>query len=324
MSAALEQLEAALRDVQVIRYCQLASSVIIVYDHLVTIDQEFELIWNSSRSFGKMVFLANRYYALMTVIFNTYALFSPNVTDSLCLHWYRWQGWTGVIAFIFAEIILQLRLYALYFLNKKLLAFMVSFCILAAAASAGIMGYVIYHISASSNTIPGTKFCVAQNIPIGFYTFWIPMLVSESLLCALALYRGIDNIWGGGLFRTGKRLVEILIRESVFYFLVMFATYLANTIVFMLGTESEIEIPIGFAVALSCVMGNRLCLNVRGMISPMTRHDDGSEVGSLTTQERITFAPQHRVELNTSDRWELTHIELGELRTMRAERIKSR
>lgn len=65
----------------------------------------------------------------------------------------------------------------------------------------------------------------------------------------------------------------------------MFATYLTNAIVFIVGTvgslpsslahllildesfkSSEIEIPIGFAVALSCVMGNRLCLNVRGVI----------------------------------------------------------
>ena len=46
----------------------------------------------------------------------------------------------------------------------------------------------------------------------------------------------------------------------------MFATYLANTIVFVVGTATEFEIPIGFSVAFACVLANRLCLNTRGMV----------------------------------------------------------
>ena len=46
----------------------------------------------------------------------------------------------------------------------------------------------------------------------------------------------------------------------------MFATYLANTIVFVVGTATEVEIPIGFSVALACVLANRLCLNTRGLV----------------------------------------------------------
>lgn len=48
----------------------------------------------------------------------------------------------------------------------------------------------------------------------------------------------------------------------------IFATYLVNTVLFITQSDSEVEIPIGFAVALSVVLSNRLCLNVRGYIRP--------------------------------------------------------
>jgi len=254
-------------DVQTIRYSELASSTVIIYDHLITLDQEYNLIWTSPWSRGKCLFLLNRYYTLITVVFNNYALFSPEITDSFCLRWYRWQGWTGVISFVIAELILQLRLYALYLLDKRVLILMAASSLLAVAASAGVMGSVLARITATSHPFSGYHFCIADNISDHFYAFWIPMLVSESVLCGLAVFRFFQNCHRGStVFQTGRRLVENLIRDSVFYFVVMFATYLANTILFVVGTATKVEIPIGFAVALSCVLGNRLCLNVRGMI----------------------------------------------------------
>ncbi|KAL6300315.1 hypothetical protein BKA93DRAFT_829143 [Sparassis latifolia] len=350
----LTELTGALHDIRIIRYSELASSMIIVYDHLITFNDELELIWNSSLSLGKCLFLVNRYYALVSVIFNNYgALFSSNtlgyvvtlfsflsssvqpIYHRFSLHWYKWQGWTGVVTFVLAEMILQLRLYALYFFSKKVLIIMASTCIIATAFSAVVMGWVLSRISASSDAIPGIKFCVATGVSHHFWTFWVPMLVSESVLCALALYRGFQNYYGGTLFRTGKRLVEVLIRDSAFYFVVMFATYLVNAIVFIVGTSNEVEVPIGFAVALSCVLGNRLCLNVRGMI----RHDYDDSLTTMTapSAHRLDFAHSpprpharpsphphihaHHREANIDfwDRTELSHIEMTDLREMRAE-----
>lgn len=46
------------------------------------------------------------------------------------------------------------------------------------------------------------------------------MLVSESVLCALALYRGVQNTRRGAtIFQTGRKLVATLIRDAVIYFI---------------------------------------------------------------------------------------------------------
>lgn len=77
-------------------------------------------------------------------------------------HFYRWQGWTGLIACLLAEgthafdfrfafwliwlsyliAILQMRLYALYSLNKKILALMLSCWVVCL----GISAYVMYTV----------------------------------------------------------------------------------------------------------------------------------------------------------------------------------
>lgn len=76
------------------------------------------------------------------------------------LRYYHWQGWTGLIACMIAEsalqlplnglslnlnftAILQMRLYALYFLNKRILYLMVGSFILTSASAATIMSIAI-------------------------------------------------------------------------------------------------------------------------------------------------------------------------------------
>ena len=83
--------------------------------------------------------------------------------------------------------------------------------------------------TADAHAIPGTPFCVPLNLPGWLFTYWIPMLVSESVLCALAIYRGVQNTRRGTtLFQTGRKLVATLIRDAVIYF-VMYVLFAGTT-----------------------------------------------------------------------------------------------
>ena len=83
------------------------------------------------------------------------------------INWFRWQGATGIIAFAlgertskdvfvhssyhlnscsFSTVILQLRLYALYFLDKRVLAFMICTFLACLAASATLISIGLSHV----------------------------------------------------------------------------------------------------------------------------------------------------------------------------------
>ncbi|KAF7300476.1 hypothetical protein HMN09_00931800 [Mycena chlorophos] len=265
-----------LHDIETIRYAQLASSAIIVFDHIITFDEEVKLIWKSSWSMGKALFVINRYYTLVSVVINNYALFSPvPLTDSVRLAFLKWQGWTGLFTCVVAQIILQMRLYALYYLNKRVLALMLTLFVISTASAGAIMGTVLSWIVATSHPIPipalDVNFCVpVSGIPRWFFVYWVPMLSFEALLCVLALYRGFQTFRASGtLYQSGRHLVGILIRDSVLYFLVMFASYFTNLLMWSLARTSLLEVPIAFSVAFSCVLCNRIVLNVREVKSEL-------------------------------------------------------
>ncbi|KAJ7895502.1 hypothetical protein B0H14DRAFT_2333890, partial [Mycena olivaceomarginata] len=266
-------------------------------------------------SMGKALFIINRYYILTSVMYVPIVsiLHSVQLTLELSLHFFHWQGWTGLIACMIAEVILQMRLYALYFLNKKVLALMVATFVVSSASSAVIMGTVLQGIKAHSHPILGTTFCVPDGVPDYFFAFWLPIILFESLLCGLALYRGFQTFRAAGtLFQSGRHLVAILIRDSVLYFLVMFATYLTNMLVWASASTNFLEIPIAFSVALSCCLGNRIILNVREVNREIveTKEPSGESIKHQARETRSSFfGPSEQ----------LTDIEMAQLRSMRVD-----
>lgn len=143
------------------------------------------------------------------------------------------------------KVILQLRLYAMYYLEKNVLRAMFAVFIAAVVASSTMMGIslqgvtgklsrivvnasisLVKSLSASSN-IPLThiKFCLPLKHPKFFYSFWIPILASESFLCCLAVWRGYQSYrHQRSSFRASQNLIDILIRDSILYFL-MYVPY---------------------------------------------------------------------------------------------------
>jgi len=315
----IDMVRMGVQDAYTSRYASLAASSIIVYDHLLTLDNEFELIWQSSWSIGKALFFINRYYSLISVIINNYFLFGTNLTDSGCRKFFYWQGWTGLIACMIAETILQMRLYAMYFLDKKILCLMVGTFILTSASAATVITVALNQMTALSQVplvVPSMAFCIPMAIPPYIYAFWIPILAFETLLFVLAVLRGIQTYrHTGSTFQSNKRLVGLLIRDSIAYYVVMFATYLTCLLIFLLKVEL-LEVPIGFSVALSCVLGNRVILNVR-KVNEELKESGNSRLRGDMALDKGTGGTHTEHESDT-----LTDFEMAQLRSMKTESIE--
>ncbi|KAG1772077.1 hypothetical protein EDD22DRAFT_478595 [Suillus occidentalis] len=66
--------------------------VVLLWDHLLTVHDEVELVWRAQLSFPKLLFLFNRYVVPTCLIILTYATsgFSDDiVSDSVCIIPYR-------------------------------------------------------------------------------------------------------------------------------------------------------------------------------------------------------------------------------------------
>ncbi|KAF9041546.1 hypothetical protein BJ165DRAFT_1489694, partial [Panaeolus papilionaceus] len=220
-----------------------------------------------------------------------------------------------------AEGILQMRIYALYSLNKKVLAVMMIGFAASVLTSSWVLHSVLDKVVATALPIPNGKFCVPGHVSDNFYVFWIPMLAYECLLCGLAFFRGLQTFRSqGSLFQNGRQLVGILIRDSVLYFVVITAAYMTCLIIWVTQPTSLLEVPIGFTVAMSCVLANRTMFNVRQVSRTINSQAHVSQTSMSrrytdrhpTVDGDITIHSQGAINLNTYD--------LNRLRTLRAER----
>ncbi|KAI5115024.1 hypothetical protein M0805_004527, partial [Coniferiporia weirii] len=295
------------------RLCHLAAFTVIIYDIFITMDEEIEFIWKARLSFGKVVFLVNRYFLVFLTIVTTLALFSPNVTsDSTfssqavspnkaltcvfsaltetpyrCTIWEDFQPFATFIIFFTTDLILQMRLYALFERSKKILLVMaIPFVLISTAALIELVFYAIDEQSmctrtqgntplispsvhtATATPLPGVpNFCIPlHNKHGGTNAYWAEMLFLETLffvLVCVKTYQSYRDEVLSGLSWRYISMTHVLLRDSFVYFFAVFVMFLANVTVFSLG-DGQLQLPLSlFAPMVSGVMGLRLILSIR-------------------------------------------------------------
>ncbi|KAH7919935.1 hypothetical protein BV22DRAFT_1050715 [Leucogyrophana mollusca] len=246
--------------IRITRICQVSSAVIIIYDHQFI----WVLVKCSFESRGLSV-------PVEKAVVNTNNYISdPYVTS--CQVFLHLQGWPSVVLDWLMQIILQMRLYALYQRSNKVLSFTVLGYLAEIIAMSTILGIANAHIvdanrrgsTAINEPVPGIGICSATNIPASFYRFWLPIIAFEGMLCLLALRIGIGDLVSGfgvqGI--SGVNVVKVLVKDSVFYFLCLVLACVVNAAMWQTLGEAWLEVPEGFSIAAKVVIGCRLILNL--------------------------------------------------------------
>lgn len=258
------------------RLCELSAVTIIVYDYLLTFSDEVSYAWGRGWHFGNILFVIIRYHNFFAVIFDTIALFHGGLSDNFCSIWIFWEAAVALLTTVSSETVLILRIYAMYAKSKKILISLIFGLFLSILASILIFflshgsmsgGRIIpeaLHEISSAGCIPFNQF--AQFNTSEYFLFWIPILCFEAILCGLAIAKGVQN-WRRMIAEKDSSsqfsLLDCLVSDSIFYFVIMFGTYLVNLLVWSIGDPRLSQIPVGFTVALATVLIQHLLLGVR-------------------------------------------------------------
>ncbi|KIM24273.1 hypothetical protein M408DRAFT_233960 [Serendipita vermifera MAFF 305830] len=255
------------------RYCTLAAWVMMLYDHIIHFDKEVELFWGKPWSAAKCLYFFNRYVSPVFLGVHAMIFLSPHVTDSLCLSWFKFEGYTGTISIASVEMILGFRVFALWNRNKWIAAMLVFALLAEVAAMLTILTSTYVNMLAVSAPDPSIPYraCIPLNVSLYFFTFWIPPLAYESLVFILAAIKGFNTLRnnfssGNGEFTirsTGSRLLEVMIRDSLWYFLLIFTCDMVCSLIWLKGPESLLQAVAGFGLAMPSIAGSHLLLNLR-------------------------------------------------------------
>ncbi|KAJ3973388.1 hypothetical protein EV361DRAFT_900365 [Lentinula raphanica] len=274
---------AILADGYVTQYANLAGSALLVYDYLLNLDDEIEFIWKKSWSIGKVLFILSRYYSLLaTAVVNNYVLFG-GLTHS-GIQYSKFQAWSGLITCMLVEAILQMRLYALYLLDRRILLLMSAGFMISSAGTASVL--VLMWKGPHIHVQTELPFCLTT-LPDYCYAVWIPRLTFDTFLCLLALIRGFQltrDEYGGlnPVIPAGEHLMKVLISDCVGSYLMMFAVYLTFLTIWA-KNPNLIETCFNLSVGIESIVGTRTILRIRKVIEI----DDSVEASAAMVNDML-------------------------------------
>ncbi|KAH7928968.1 hypothetical protein BV22DRAFT_1044206 [Leucogyrophana mollusca] len=248
--------------VRLTRLCQLLPCVVMVYDHLITFDQEIEFIWvdrtqshfqNKPRSISTVLYIMIRYLGGAMGI----------------------SGWEGSALVYLIQIALQMRIYALYHSSRKVLVFMGVGFLVEVGSSAAILALAKAHAVVSNQLIPGIMFCSAGDMRTFLYAWWIPLVVFEGSLCAMAVWAGVKHFHSRVQFAgfSGERALGVLVKGSTLNFLCFMPAFIVNAVMWRSLPQSWLEIPEGFVLCIKVVVSCRMVLSLRKVFSQSSQRE---------------------------------------------------
>ncbi|KAJ7241439.1 hypothetical protein C8J57DRAFT_1369345 [Mycena rebaudengoi] len=274
---------------------------ILVYDWLLTLGPEVEYIWNQKMSFGKILYLINRYLVLvdLIILLNSYA--NPIIHGSqFCTPWFHIDSWLGFISIVTIDTMMLLRTWAMWHRSKKILIFLVILQVLCNLAEGGATlwaSLTLFSIPSPNNIRPCLSGFARPDV---LYALWMGVIVWDLATMILTLIRAGSTM---RLQETTNAIIARVVKDGVLYFILIFLIAIGNIIVLNVAPGPLATMLLTLQRVTNSVIGSRMMLNLRGTLSRPTssyRRHDGSTTADGSTMELAAFGTR-------SDRTVVTH-----------------
>jgi len=232
-------------------------SVMLLYDHVLTLDNEVDLIWQRRFTLPTYLFFIFRYATPIVCIINLIAEHDPTWTGTRCSRWIWLPVAIGPIIAATTGIILILRIHALC--NRALWVLYITIPVY-------IVQIAIMLWSIPAGTVaqfpPGFVGCVASEKQgtIGRLTAsYIAGFVFDLIIFLLTLSRAIHL----RLLSARIPLVSLILRDGVMYFFALLVVNLVNVSVIYLAPTDLSGPNARFSNLITATLVARLMLNLR-------------------------------------------------------------
>jgi len=232
------------QDISIVRYFSAAALTLVIYDYLLTLDDEIQLIWPSRLLVAKLVFFINRYLPFIAVGGLLYVVvITPPDAMSMCRS-----------VFLIFGVILYMRAYAIWECKGSVAVLLVA----AQTIFYGIGLYFSARFLKSVTIVPLLLFSTGCLISFDDRIDWAAfiLLIGSEIIALLALL--IKN------FRTPKSTVmSIIVQDGVVYFVFILLASFANLIVLRVLSPTLCNLLLLIQGALHSIFCNRLIMHIR-------------------------------------------------------------
>ncbi|EJC99477.1 uncharacterized protein FOMMEDRAFT_160536 [Fomitiporia mediterranea MF3/22] len=243
------------------QYWLVATMTLLVYDAIITIDREIEFFWGHQLT--KPVNLV--YFIASSEQRHGYSPTYWMLTEACVFSQWAFvvSAWVTIISI---DYILMIRVLALYSRQKSLTTCLATLLGLEAASKFAI---VVYGTLVEQTSIlpltEGTSICLNNGgiLTIAIIDWTIP-LVYGLILMSLALYKAA-GYWKIEAGLKGFKLVRVLIRDQMIYFILAVSCCIFNIMEFKVDTSVSLALLLEQFGSRSflCILGSRVFFNMK-------------------------------------------------------------
>ncbi|KLO09664.1 hypothetical protein SCHPADRAFT_931034 [Schizopora paradoxa] len=262
MSDILEDIKFVAQAVNV-KYSFVVAIALVVYDTIVKLPDEINLIWLQRWSFGKAFYILARYSNFLDASLVIWYSFDASLTTESCRSLYEAEMWSATFGIAFCYVILVVRTYAIWERKSLVLVYLFSVQLITFIIEAIQVDEAFKAMTFAPSPVPTIVPCIATLGNNRMFTVFCIMLGFEFNILCLMLCKGFFQ-WR----RDSTALIHTLYRDGFIYFVVLFASSMVNAIVISKFFNSPyFYVTIQLQRAFHSILASRLILNLRKVIA---------------------------------------------------------
>lgn len=290
-----------------------ACLTLLLYDYLLTLRREIVDVWQREPRFSiaKVLFGLNRYYPILVYIIRVWIFSQTVFTKFICERMIPFTGWSATVNFALVEIVLMLRVWALYGKSRKVGILFIALFIGALSSSFALRKLHPNGMYFAPMPPESLTQCTRSTPEEYFWLYLIGIFVETTIFALL-----VTKARAYSLRTSGTPLITALVQHGTVYYAVVLATLVLATASTVPAVLYQPIADANLIVAVTSVACNRLILSLRGLYfnrgalgstaittGPSTTRKDDIPLGNLPRP--LSFGrgraprPHHQHQLST-------------------------
>ncbi|KAF8532022.1 hypothetical protein JB92DRAFT_2846312 [Gautieria morchelliformis] len=276
MDALIAELPTVVARSRVIIINTLAATTLLLYEILITSGQEIRYVWLTSWTKINVLHVLIRYYALGYLLITAYGNTNANLSVeviSFCTPFNSFAVWGAIVFVPFVDLLIILRIYALYHDSKRVTVIVVALWIAEVVSTLTFIGLQFSPSNTIPDPLPGilpgcfldstldTSQVVESGALVGAF---------QAIYFALTMYKLVIRVKSLGFSMTP--LLKVFFRDGAGYCLIIFSMYLLSI---LLPATAPLQLQgIGqlWIISIVAISAGRLVLNLRDVAADEPDH----------------------------------------------------
>ncbi|KAF9487815.1 hypothetical protein BDN71DRAFT_1478357 [Pleurotus eryngii] len=294
---------------QIVTYLHLSCNGLLVYDYLLTFADEVRYVYGAPWTLGRILFYLTRYPVFVDTALTLHHQVGYSLSVQECITLFKITGWMIIIGIVIAEVIMTLRVWALWGRTRNFGIFL-SILSVATIAGGGV-AFFMFHSSQAfiamddiNPVIPGCFPDDGNNVV--FVSFTV-LMGYESVIFILTLIKAIQHCelqFSLGSHHTlylppfstetnhfhnmttvrhgSNSFITAFFQDGIVYFAALLVVSFANVIILLTEPNEYANLLTSIQRALHSILSARILLRLR-QESERTRNvpDAPTEIGPV-------------------------------------------